>query len=149
MVEAGEDGYLVGIGTKTEAWMPGRELGSSGREAKVGDTLEVILIRKDRRTGRHVVSRRRVEENETWQVAQAAYDAGTPLEGRIVRATKGGVHVDVGGLQAFLPRSLLDSRPPPALESLVGTTITALVHEIEPGKNLVLSRVAWQMRQQA
>lgn len=149
VVETGEEGYLVGIGTKTEAWLPGRELGSAGREAGEGDALEVELIRRDPRRGRWVVSRRKVEETHSWAECEKAHAEEAPVEGRILRATKGGVHVDVGGVTGFMPRSLLDSRPPAQLETLVGKTVTALVQEIEPGRNLVLSRVAWQKRERA
>ena len=150
---AREDGYLVSIGMKTDAWLPGRDAGVGGQDLKQGDSLEVILVKSDDRKGDYIVSRRRLEETEAWKRALVAYESKEPLDCRVTQSTKGGIRVDMGGLEGFIPGSLIDDRGGfTNLQSLVGKSFRALVIEAEEdrrGKNLILSRKAWLRRQQA
>jgi small subunit ribosomal protein S1 len=139
VVEVRETEVLVDIGYKSEGTIAIEEFRYSGTP-KVGDEIEVYLEAKEDAEGLIVLSKDKADKIKVWDVISRAYDAGAPVEGRVVEVVKGGLAVDVG-VRAFLPGSQVDLRPVKNLGSLVGQTIRARVIKLNRRRgNVVLSR---------
>src|SRR5215470_12175106 len=141
VVEVRDSEVLVDIGYKSEGTIPIEEFRHSG-PPKVGDEIEVYLEAKEDSEGLIVLSKDKADKIKVWDVIAKAYEAGAPVDGRVVEVVKGGLSVDVG-VRAFLPGSQVDLRPVKNLGSMVGQTIRAKVIKLNRRRgNVVLSRRA-------
>ncbi|MBU2498589.1 MAG: 30S ribosomal protein S1 [Proteobacteria bacterium] len=134
---------LVDIGYKTEGQIPIREfMDSSGNlKAKVGDEVDVLLIRRESKDG-VILSREKAAERETWDRLNETYANKGTIRGRITSKVKGGFSVDIGH-QAFLPGSQVDIRPVRDMDSLIGEEHDFRILKYDKRKgNIVLSRRA-------
>jgi small subunit ribosomal protein S1 len=142
VVEVGASGVLVDVGLKAEGLIPLFEFRSLPTPPKAGDTLPVLIKKPAGPEGHALVSWLEAKNRAAWPAIQAAKDAGTALEGKVLRAVKGGLIVDVG-VEGFLPASQVDRRPVRDLTGFVGTLVTVTILELDPRKgNVVLSRRA-------
>ncbi|MGH7388824.1 MAG: 30S ribosomal protein S1 [Candidatus Rokuibacteriota bacterium] len=140
VVHVGSSEVLVDVGYKSEGAIPIEEFHRSGALPKVGDELDVYLEAKEDAEGLIVLSKEKADKIKVWDLISAAYDKGTPVEGRVVEVVKGGLAVDVG-VKAFLPGSQVDLRPVKNLAGMVGQQIRAKVIKLNRRRgNVVLSR---------
>lgn len=135
-------GVLVDFGYKSEGFVPVEEFTGPGGEmlAVVGEPVEVT-IRSMHGDGAPQLSRIDALGRKVWDEIEAAYNSETPVTGRVVDKTKGGLRVDINGVEAFLPGSQIDSRPIRGLDSYIGQDIEAQVIKFSRRRNnIVLSR---------
>ncbi|MBI4202553.1 MAG: S1 RNA-binding domain-containing protein, partial [Chloroflexi bacterium] len=105
------EGVLVNIGHKADGIIPPREMRSLSPEAinsmKRGDAVYAYVIRPDSDEGPAILSLDRARSEQGWIVLQRALDNNLAVEGIITGFNKGGVVVDVEGVQGFIPLSQL------------------------------------------
>ena len=93
---------LVDVGFKSEGIISLAEF-SDPSSIKVGDVLEVFLEKMENQDGLVVLSKQRADFVRVWDRVKEAHDSGQVVEGRLIRKIKGGVVVDLYGVEAFLP----------------------------------------------
>jgi small subunit ribosomal protein S1 len=136
---------VVDIGYKSEGLLPVSEVTTYGGEVKVkaGDELDVFIERLEDASGYVVLSREKAERMLVWDRIEAAYKADLPITGRVVDRVKGGLAVDVGGVKAFLPGSLIDTKPVKNLDTFRGHEYPFKIVSFDKKRNnIVLSRRA-------
>jgi small subunit ribosomal protein S1 len=144
IVQIDEEFVLVDIGYKSEGQIRASEfLNLEGRlTAKVGDKVDVLLVRKENKDGRIILSKERAGKAKLWDDVEEAFKKQDTIRGKIVSLVKGGLSVDIG-LRAFLPGSQADMRPIRDLGTLVGTEHDFRIVKYEKSQeNIVLSRRA-------
>ena len=144
IVQIDSEFVLVDIGYKSEGQIRRNEfMNLEGNfTAKVGDTVEVLLVRKEDKDGNIILSKEKAARVKIWDDIEKAYKDNDTIKGKIISRVKGGLSVDVG-LQAFLPGSQADLRPVKDLDILVGVEhdFKIIKYERRQG-NIVLSRRA-------
>jgi len=136
---------VIDIGYKSEGVLPVHEVtGYDGQiTVKPGDELDVFIERLENNSGYIVLSREKAERMLVWDRIEAAFKADEPISGRVVERVKGGLAVDVGGVKAFLPGSLIDTKPVKNLDSLRGHEYKFKIVSFDKKRNnIVLSRRA-------
>lgn len=133
---------IVDIGFKSEGIVPLNEFRSSDN-IKPGDEIEVFLDRVEDREGQLVLSRRKADTLRVWQKIEEAHNNLTVIEGHIKRRIKGGMVVDVFGIDAFLPGSQIDVRPVRDFDAYVDRTMEFLIVKLNmSSENVVVSHRA-------
>ncbi len=139
VIQIREDSIAVDIGFKSEGLIPKTEF-SSPEEISVGDEVEVVLETVEDPDGQLVLSRKRADYIRAWERVLEAYDKGEVLQGKCVRRIKGGIVVDLYGIDAFLPGSQIDIRPVRDFDQYIGQTMDfKLVKVNHPFENVVVS----------
>ncbi len=136
-------GVLVDFGYKSEGFVPVDEFTGPNGEmtATVGETVEVLIRTMHAGDAAPELSKMDALGRKVWDDIEAAYNAETPIVGRVVDKTKGGLRVDINGVEAFLPGSQIDSRPIRGLDSYIGEDIEAQIIKFSRRRNnIVLSR---------
>lgn len=112
-------------------------------DLKVGDEVEVYVEKQEDEKGQLVLSRRKAKLLRAWEAIRDSYENGTVIKGTIIHKTKGGLIVDCGGLETFLPGSQIDIKPILDYDQFVGKTMEFKVVKInEQIKNAVVSHKA-------
>jgi small subunit ribosomal protein S1 len=142
VVGVSERGVTVDFGYKSEGIVPQSEFMQDGvMTVKPGDTVEVVLRKMDGGDGIPELSRIEAIKIRTWDELEQASREGTVIRGRVIDKVKGGLSVDVNGVEAFLPGSQIDSRPPRNLDVYKNQEIEARVIKFSRKRgNVVLSR---------
>jgi len=139
IVYIGETEVTVDIGFKSEGNVPLGEF-KNRDELKVGDVIEVFLESVENKDGQLVLSRKRADFMRIWERVTKSFDTGEVLQGRCVRRIKGGIVVDLLGIDAFLPGSQIDVRPVRDFDAFIGKTMDFRVVKINhPSENVVVS----------
>jgi len=136
---------IVDIGYKSEGLLPIGEVTAYGGEVKIkpGDEIDVFLERLEDISGHVILSREKAERMLIWDRIEAAYKSDQAIQGRVIDRVKGGLSVDVGGVKAFLPGSLIDTKPVKNLDALRGHEYKFKVVSFDKKRNnVVLSRRA-------
>ncbi len=136
-------GVLIDFGYKSEGFVPPEEFtGPDGQMmATVGDTVEVTIRAMHAGDGAPQLSRIDALGRKVWDEIEAAFNSETPITGRVVDKTKGGLRIDLNGIEAFLPGSQIDSRPIRSLDSYIGQDIEAKIIKFSRRRNnIVMSR---------
>jgi small subunit ribosomal protein S1 len=136
---------VVDIGYKSEGLLPvGEVTGYDGQvRVKRGDEIEVFIERLEDSSGYVSLSREKAARMRVWDDIEAAYKADESISGRVVDRVKGGLAVDVGGVKAFLPGSLIDTKPVKNLDALRGHEMKFKIVSFDKKRsNIVLSRKA-------
>ena len=144
IVHIDDEFVLVDIGYKSEGQIRTSEfLTHDGRlTVEVGDRVDVLLVSKEDKEGRIILSREKAAGVKRWDEVEEAYRTHQTIRGKITSQVKGGLSVDIG-LRAFLPGSQADLRPIKDLNSLVGTEHDFRILKFEKNqKNIVVSRRA-------
>ncbi|MCH8558225.1 MAG: 30S ribosomal protein S1 [Balneolia bacterium] len=142
VVSVDEKYVIVDIGFKSEGIVPLNEFKSSD-EVKPGDEIEVFLDRVEDREGQLVLSRRKANTLRVWQKIEEVHESQEVIEGHIKRRIKGGMVVDVFGIDAFLPGSQIDVRPVRDFDAYVGRNMEFLVVKLNmSSENVVVSHRA-------
>ena len=145
VVGISERGVLIDFGYKSEGIAPIEDFTSPTGEVTVekGDAVEAIIKTITSGDAPPTLSRADAVSRKSWTVIEKAFNEETPITGRVLEVTKGGLRVDLDGVEAFLPGSLVDSRPIRNLNSFVGQDIEAQIIKFSRKRNnIVLSRKA-------
>jgi small subunit ribosomal protein S1 len=110
---------------------------------KVGDEVEVMIVEKEDRDGHLNLSRRQARITRAWERIVEVHKTGEIITGTVTSKTKGGLIVDVFGMETFLPGSQIDVKPVTDYDQFVGKTMEFKVVKInETIKNAVVSHKA-------
>ena len=145
VVKIEHDEVLVDIGFKSEGVIPARELSirkdaDPSEVVSLGDKLEALVLQKEDKDGRLILSKKRAEYERAWIQVEEKFKAGEVVTGEVIEVVKGGLILDIG-LRGFLPASLVDLRRVKDLDAYLGTEIEARVIEMDRNRNnVVLSR---------
>ncbi len=133
---------IVNIGFKSDGLISLNEFRDMP-EVKIGDEIEVMVVEKEDRNGHLHLSRRAARAARAWQRIVDFYKTGEIVTGTITSKTKGGLIVDVNGLETFLPGSQIDVKPVTDYDQYVGKTMDFKVVKInEQIRNAVVSHKA-------
>ncbi len=129
---------LVDIGFKSEGIINRAEFGE--KAPKVGEKMEVFLEYIEDRSGNTVLSKEKADFMRRWREIKELYDSEKVLTGKIIRRIKGGMVVDLEGVQAFLPGSQIDVRPVQDFDKYLDQEIELRIVKLnETRKNVVVS----------
>ncbi len=135
-----KDDVIVDVGFKSEGIIPLEEFPEPVNIA-VGDTLDVYLEQIEDSNGQLILSKQKADFMRVWDRIQDIHDAGDLVDGKIVRRIKGGVVVDIMGVDAFLPGSQIALRQVPDFDALIGTSIQLKIIKLNKSRrNIVVSR---------
>jgi small subunit ribosomal protein S1 len=134
-----KDEVYVDIGFKSLGVVPRAEL-LNAETLKVGDDIDVYIEKIEDPTGKLILSRRRADFMRIWEDILKLYDKQEIIPVRILRRIKGGMVVDLLGIEAFLPGSQIDVRPVRDFDSWVTKVIDVRVVKVNhPSENVVVS----------
>ncbi|MGQ0762277.1 MAG: 30S ribosomal protein S1 [Acidobacteriota bacterium] len=139
-----ERGVLIDFGYKSEGIVNPSEFMENGElTVKRGDEVDVLVKAMETSEGFPVLSRADALRLRAWDDVEKAFNEGVPIKGRVMDRIKGGLRVDIDGIEAFLPGSQVDTRPVRNLDSLRGREIEAKIIKLNRKRsNVVLSRKA-------
>ncbi len=133
---------VVNIGYKSDGIIPFNEF-RYNPDLKVGDVVEVFIENQEDKKGQLLLSHRKARAAKSWDRVNAALEADEIIKGYIKCRTKGGMIVDVFGIEAFLPGSQIDVKPIRDYDVFVGKTMEFKVVKInQEFKNVVVSHKA-------
>ena len=133
---------VVNIGYKSDGIIPASEF-RYNPELKVGDKVEVYVENQEDKKGQLVLSHKKARLEKSWERVNAALDNDEIVQGYIKCRTKGGMIVDVFGIEAFLPGSQIDVHPIRDYDQFVGKTMEFKVVKInQEFRNVVVSHKA-------
>ena len=147
VVKIDRDEVLLDVGYKTEGVIPSRELSirhdaDPSEIVTVGDTVEAIVLQKEDKEGRLILSKKRAQYERAWGDVEKIREADGTVTGTIIEVVKGGLIVDIG-LRGFLPASLIELRRVRDLAPYLGQKVEAKILELDKNRNnVVLSRRA-------
>src|SRR4051794_39161848 len=148
IVKVDRDEVLLDIGYKTEGVIPSRELSikhdiDPNEVVKVGDEVEALVLQKEDKEGRLILSKKRAQYERAWGTIEAKKEADEVVTGTVIEVVKGGLILDIG-LRGFLPASLVEMRRVRDLQPYVGRELEAKIIELDKNRNnVVLSRRQW------
>ncbi len=135
----GHNDVVLDIGFKSEGTVPIGEFPNI-KDLKIGDEVEVFLESIEDKDGQMVLSRKRADFMRVWEKVTRSYTSGEVVQGKIIRRIKGGLVVDVLGIDAFLPGSQIDVRPVRDFDALLGKEMDFRVVKVNhPSENIVVS----------
>jgi small subunit ribosomal protein S1 len=143
VLEITPDHVTVDVGYKSEGHIPIQEFIRKHKkvDVKIGDRIDVFLERKDNEEGSLILSKDKADKVTVWRDVSRSCREGEVMEGEIVSKVKGGLSVDLGGINAFLPGSQIDLKPVRNLDSLIGQRLKFKVIKFNRKRNnIVLSR---------
>ena len=130
---------IVNIGFKSDGLVPLSEFRDTP-DLKAGDEVQVYIEEQENANGQLVLSRRKAKIVKAWELIQSALDNDEVIEGFVKRRTKGGLIVDVYGVEAFLPGSQIDVKPIRDFDVFVGKSMEVKVVKINyTNDNVVVS----------
>ncbi len=133
---------IVNIGYKSDGIIPVSEF-RYNPELQVGDEVEVYIENTENKKGQLLLSHKRARESRSWDRVNEALDSQEIVKGYIKCRTKGGMIVDVFGIEAFLPGSQIDVKPIRDYDVFVGKTMEFKVIKInQEYRNVVVSHKA-------
>ena len=134
-----EKDVIINIGFKSDGLVALSEFRDIP-DLKVGDNVEVYIEEQEDQQGQLVLSRRKAKIVKTWESIQRAFDEDHVIEGYVKRRTKGGLIMDIHGVEAFLPGSQIDVKPIRDFDIFVGKTMEVKVVKINySNDNVVVS----------
>ena len=148
VVKVDRDEVLLDIGYKTEGVIPSRELSikhdvDPNEVVAVGDEVEALVLQKEDKEGRLILSKKRAQYERAWDVIEEIKEEDGVVTGTVIEVVKGGLILDIG-LRAFLPSGQVEMRRVRDLKPYVGREIEAKIIELDKNRdNVVLSRRAW------
>ena len=133
---------VVNIGYKSDGIIPMNEF-RYNPDIKVGDVVEVFIENQEDKKGQLILSHRKARASRSWERVNQALENDEIIKGYIKCRTKGGMIVDIFGIEAFLPGSQIDVKPIRDYDIFVGKTMEFKVVKINPEfKNVVVSHKA-------
>lgn len=142
VISADKKEVIVNIGYKSDGVIPASEF-RYNPDLKVGDTVEVYVENQEDKKGQLLLSHKKARLSKSWERINAACDNEEIIQGYIKCRTKGGMIVDVFGIEAFLPGSQIDVHPIRDYDLFVGKTMEFKVVKInQEFRNVVVSHKA-------
>lgn len=133
---------VVNVGFKSDGIVSRNEF-KDLPDLKVGDKVEVYLENVEDQDGQLIISRKRAIQEKAWDFILKAMEEGTVLTGLVKTRTKGGLVVDVMGIDAFLPGSQIDVKPIKDYDQYVGKDMEFKIVKVnDVFKNVVISHKA-------
>ena len=133
---------VVNIGAKSEGVISAPEF-RYNPDLKVGDTVEVLVENAEDRKGQLIISHKKARQLKSWDMVNAAFEKDEVVKGYVKTRTKGGMIVDVFGIEAFLPGSQIDIKPIRDYDVFVDTTMDFKIVKInQEFRNVVVSHKA-------
>ena len=133
---------VVNIGYKSDGIIPASEF-RYNPDLKIGDVVEVYVESAEDKKGQLILSHKKARLSKSWDRVNAALDAEEVVQGYIKCRTKGGMIVDVFGIEAFLPGSQIDVHPIRDYDQFVGKTMEFKIVKInQEFRNVVVSHKA-------
>ena len=148
VVKIDRDEILLDIGYKSEGVIPSKELSirhdvDPNEVVKVGDRIEALVLQKEDKEGRLILSKKRAQYERAWGRIEETMASGQTIKGPVIEVVKGGLILDIG-LRGFLPASLVDLRRVRDLQPYIGTELECKIIELDRNRNnVVLSRRAF------
>ena len=140
ILSVSEDQVVVDIGFKSEGAIDRSEF-SDASEVVVGNEIEVYVESVENQEGQVVISKQKADFMRVWDRIKDAYDSGSPVSGTLVRRIKGGIVVDLFGVEAFLPGSQIDLRQVKNFEQYLGQSFDFRIIKLNKSRrNIVVSR---------
>src|SRR5438445_7246497 len=124
VVKVDRDEVLLDIGYKSEGVIPAKELSirqdvDPSEVVKVGDHIEALVLQKEDKEGRLILSKKRAQYERAWTGIEDIMKRAGPITGPVIEVVKGGLILDIG-LRGFLPASLVELRRVRDLHPYVG-----------------------------
>ncbi len=140
VLEIRENMVVLDIGFKSEGTVPLEEF-KDMPDLKPGDEVEVLLEHLEDQEGSVVLSKKKADFMRVWERIRVAYETDQPVEGTLVKKIKGGVVVDLMGVDAFLPGSQIALRRVPNIDELLGQKYEFKIIKLNKRRrNIVVSR---------
>ncbi|SVC13915.1 uncharacterized protein METZ01_LOCUS266769, partial [marine metagenome] len=137
-IESGD--VIVDVGFKSEGSIPMSEF-TEPDEIVVGADIEVFLESIEDQEGQLVISKQKADFMKVWDTIKDSYEAGTMVDGQILRRIKGGLVVDLFGVDAFLPGSQVALKQTPNLDQFLGQQLPFKIIKLNKSRrNIVVSR---------
>ena len=131
---------IVDVGFKSEGIIPLSEFPTPINIA-VGEEIEVFLDAVEDQNGQLILSKQKADFMRVWDKIREVHDAGDTIAGRVARRIKGGLVVDIMGVDAFLPGSQVALRQVPDFDALINTMMEVKIIKINKvRRNIVISR---------
>ncbi|MFL5565554.1 MAG: 30S ribosomal protein S1 [Gemmatimonadaceae bacterium] len=131
---------VLDIGFKSEGTIPLEEF-KDLPDLKPGDEVEVLLEHLEDQEGSVVLSKKKADFMRVWERIRVAYENDEPVRGTLIKKIKGGVVVDLMGVDAFLPGSQIALRRVPNVDELLGQTFDFKIIKLNKRRrNIVVSR---------
>ena len=142
VTSVGKREVVVNIGYKSEGVIMAPEF-RYNPDLKVGDKVEVYVENAEDKKGQLILSHKKARQLRSWDMVNAAYAADEIVKGYVKTRTKGGMIVDVFGIEAFLPGSQIDIKPIRDYDQYVDTTMDFKIVKInQEFRNVVVSHKA-------
>lgn len=144
VIQVDRDRVFVDLGTKSEGIVPLGELSDSSvddaaEHVKVGDKIQVVVLRPEGAEGNPIVSKKRADFEEAWDRIEQSFSEGKTLHAQVIDRVKGGLVVDIG-VRGFVPATHVGSGKLRNIEKYVGQDIALKIIEIDRDrKKVVLS----------
>src|SRR3954471_22026829 len=140
VLEIRDNLVILDIGFKSEGSVPLEEF-KDHPDLKPGDEVEVLLEHLEDQEGSVVLSKKKADFMRVWEKIRVAYETDQPVEGTLVKKIKGGVVVDLMGVDAFLPGSQIALRRVPNIDELLGQKFEFKIIKLNKRRrNIVVSR---------
>ena len=145
IVKVDPEECLLDIGYKSEGVIPSRELSikhdiDPHEVVAVGDVIEALVLQKEDKDGRLILSKKRAQYERAWGKIEEIYNNDSTVTGTVIEVVKGGLILDIG-LRGFLPASLVEMRRVRDLHPFIGRELECKVIELDKNRNnVVLSR---------
>src|SRR5512147_1106299 len=140
VLEIRDNMVVLDIGFKSEGTIPLEEF-KDLPDIKPGDEVEVLLEHLEDQEGSVVLSKKKADFMRVWEKIRLAYESDQPVEGTLVKKIKGGVVVDLMGVDAFLPGSQIALRRVPNIDELLGQKYEFKIIKLNKRRrNIVVSR---------
>ncbi|MFL5584493.1 MAG: 30S ribosomal protein S1 [Gemmatimonadaceae bacterium] len=140
VLEIRDNMVVLDIGFKSEGTIPLEEF-KDLPDIKPGDEVEVLLEHLEDQEGSVVLSKKKADFMRVWERIRVAYENDEPVRGTLIKKIKGGVVVDLMGVDAFLPGSQIALRRVPNVDELLGQTFDFKIIKLNKRRrNIVVSR---------
>jgi len=143
VIDITPDHVTVDVGYKSEGQIPMQEFLKRDKkvDVNIGDRIDVFLERKESGEGLLILSKEKADKINVWKDISRSCREGEVIEGEIIGKVKGGLSVDIGRIQAFLPGSQIDIKPIRNLDAFIGQRLKFKVIKFNRKRsNIVLSR---------
>lgn len=139
IVSISDDHVVLDVGFKSDGSVPRNEFAATD-ELEIGGEVDIVIESVEDRDGNLVLSKKRADFLKIWDRIMNAHDTEEVLQGKILKRIKGGMVVDLLGLEAFLPGSQIDIRPVRDFDAFVGQTMDFRIVKVNvPTENVVVS----------
>ena len=140
VIGVSRDDVIVDVGFKSEGIIPMGEF-TQPLNIKVGDEIEVYLEQIEDAHGQLILSKQKADFMRVWEKIREVHDSGEKITGKVARRIKGGLVVDIMGVDAFLPGSQVALRQVPDFDALIGDEMEVKIIKINKSRrNIVVSR---------